>query len=480
METTAISGRSSSKAVEHTETAAYYLAAEAAKTFQILQFGLTCLSYDRELNAYRAQTFTFYLTPEFTPPSAALAGLIDRKVVLSYQSFLLLKENNLLFGKAFSEGVPYLSRSEEELVNSLYLSNGRQKSAAYTGHALDTRTRQFYNDTRMRERTILADTEDTKGDSLLITNPEGPSKQLLPSHIWVIRRLVRTEFPSCFVILRRSNALAQVIKWDPEERASIPVDVLLSHQHTNKGSSSNTSASQAHATQLRSDLRLHESRIKTGPRPVLISHNPLLDLCFLVQTFLCPLPTEVTAFRRDLHAHFPRIVDTRHLSSQLGFRTGKNLEALYGLVGGQGGGRLPIVPPEPRFDARSSVGGAVPHDAGFGSWMTAVVFVSLARKVTLRNPRLLWSLDDEERERRKAEEQHGSASASAPISPLGKGKDVLFPGLTPSATSGGARERPGSRLAAIGLIPQWDSEVWRRYGNRLWLGDAGVMDLTRA
>jgi hypothetical protein len=57
LETTGASGHSSSKeAVEHTETAAYHLAAEAAKTFQILQFGLTCLSYDRDLKGLSTLT----------------------------------------------------------------------------------------------------------------------------------------------------------------------------------------------------------------------------------------------------------------------------------------------------------------------------------------------------------------------------------------------------------------------------------------
>jgi poly(A)-specific ribonuclease len=228
-------------------------------------------------------------------------------------------------------------------------------------------------------------------------------------------------------------------------------------------------------------MPLYESRLKIRPRPVLISHNSLLDLCFLLQTFLSPLPAEVEAFRRDVHAYFPRIVDTRYLSSQLGFRTGKNLEALYRLVGCQGGGRLSPIVPEPGFDARSSIGGGTLHNAGIGSWMAAVVFVNLARKVALRNPRLLWSLDDDEG--RKAEEEQvgsGSTSASASTPPSGMVKDVLFPELSPSATTRGERERAGSRLAAIGLIPQWDSGIWRRYGNRLRLGDAGIMDLTQS
>ncbi|KAK4239630.1 ribonuclease H-like domain-containing protein [Achaetomium macrosporum] len=518
LEMTGMSGHSINEALEHTDEAAYHLAAEAARTFQIVQLGLTCLSYDREMNAYRAQTFTFYVTPEFTPPCAALAELIDRKVAFSYRSFLFLKENNFSFEKAFSEGVPYLSRSDDALATRLYLSSGRHQSTAYPGRALDTWSRKFYSDTR-NEISAWFETNPAPGDSLLVTNPEGPSKQLLPVHVSVIRQIVRNEFPSCFVVLRRSNALAQVIKWDPEERVlwdgeyrrrheavvrqtgnaresntgfryviealvggsfapSIPAEFLLSDNHIDQDSSSIAAriARIAREARLRSDLRLYESRINTRARPVLIGHNPLLDLCFLVQTFLSPLPAEITAFRRDLHTYFPRIVDTKYLSSQLGFRSGKNLKELYRLVGCQGG-PLPIVP-EPGFDARN-IGGAA-HNAGFNSWMTAVVFVSLARKVELRNPRLLHNLNDS-RGHAEEREQEGSASGSASVSSSSSGrrKDELFRELSPFVSDGGG-EKAGPRLSAVGVIPQWDSEIWRRYGNKLWLGNAGVMDLAQA
>jgi hypothetical protein len=36
------------------------------------------------------------------------------------------------------------------------------------------------------------------------------------------------------------------------------------------------------------------------------------------------------------------------------------------------------------------------------------------------------------------------------------------------------------RLSAMGMIPPWDREIWRRYGNKLRLGSVGVMDLDQA
>ncbi len=50
LEMTGVSGHSASKTVEQTETAAYHLAVDAATTFQVLQIGLTCLSYGSKQN----------------------------------------------------------------------------------------------------------------------------------------------------------------------------------------------------------------------------------------------------------------------------------------------------------------------------------------------------------------------------------------------------------------------------------------------
>ncbi|KAJ4304195.1 hypothetical protein N0V88_001807 [Collariella sp. IMI 366227] len=147
LEMTGISAQSSTRMFGDTETAMYWLAADAARTYQVLQMGLTCLRYDDQLKGYRARTFTYYITPEFIPPNTNLAKLIDRKVVLSYRSFLFLKENNFSFEKAFSQGVPYLSRSECELARRLYIS--RQQTASSNSPVLDTWMRKFQNDTRL-------------------------------------------------------------------------------------------------------------------------------------------------------------------------------------------------------------------------------------------------------------------------------------------------------------------------------------------
>jgi hypothetical protein len=70
-----------------------------------------------------------------------LANIIDRKLVLSYRSFLFLKENSFSFGKAFSKGVPYLSRAEGELARTLYLPKRRRQGL----RCVNVWSRKFYS-----------------------------------------------------------------------------------------------------------------------------------------------------------------------------------------------------------------------------------------------------------------------------------------------------------------------------------------------
>ncbi len=69
-----------------------------------------------------------------------LAKVIDRKVVLSFE-------------EAFSQGVPYLSRSETALAMSLYLTKGRNRRAVFTG----PRTRDPWSKRGHKYRETMAE-----------------------------------------------------------------------------------------------------------------------------------------------------------------------------------------------------------------------------------------------------------------------------------------------------------------------------------
>lgn len=123
LEMTGILGESIQSVPERPQEDAYRKARSAASTFQILQIGITCFSYDTGVQQYRSRTYSIHLTPFFAKYSDDLARLIDRKMTFSYKTFLFLEQHNFSFEKAFARGVPYLSRAEELKATQKFLTH---------------------------------------------------------------------------------------------------------------------------------------------------------------------------------------------------------------------------------------------------------------------------------------------------------------------------------------------------------------------
>lgn len=82
---------------------------QAAERYSILQVGLTCAVYDRTREVYVLKPYNLPLSPTFQED-------LDLERIFSFQSgavdFLL--KNNFDFNTSLRQGVPYLSRDEED------------------------------------------------------------------------------------------------------------------------------------------------------------------------------------------------------------------------------------------------------------------------------------------------------------------------------------------------------------------------------
>ena len=92
---------------------------EAADKYQILQVGLTCATFSREKNAYVLKPYNIPICPTFDEE-------LDLERQFSFQSgaveFLL--KNAFNFNVSFEDGVPYLSREEEEEAKRKFKERG--------------------------------------------------------------------------------------------------------------------------------------------------------------------------------------------------------------------------------------------------------------------------------------------------------------------------------------------------------------------
>jgi hypothetical protein len=111
----------------------------------------------------------------------------------------------------------------------------------------------------------------------------------------------------------------------------------------------------------------------------------------------------------------------------------------------------------------------------FLSRMTGVVFLGMAREVGLRGGGGMGRVG-QERGEGKAEDK-GLKKGLKTGEETARSGDDLFRELSPFADRSRPREGTGSGGDVEDSVPRWACEAWERYGNKLRLGGAGVMDL---
>ncbi|KAK0722799.1 ribonuclease H-like domain-containing protein [Lasiosphaeria miniovina] len=520
LEMTGIFTRRDHRVADPTLEDVYRQAREVAKTYQILQFGLTCFHYDGQLQGYRARTFNCDLSPMFvgsTPADKVLAKTTDRTVSFSYSSMLFLQSHGFSFERAFAGGIPYLSRTEARDASGVYLKNNPrdvQANMVFDVEGADMETRRFYAATRTKISAWLTQESDSL-QFVNISNPYGGRMTSL--QIKLIYQLVETEFRMCRAFTRNNNELMQVIELEVEsdqrywkqrlDRRQEALARQTAFRYIVEALTGGEFANEIDAVLslgwpvgangglpgVRERLRALEARLKRRP-PVLVGHNQLYDLCFLYQAFVGPLPANAADFKTEIHRLFPRIVDTKHLASSwppgaakqpvAGMVADKNLGELYGEVARQA---LPSFWSDHGFGYVAGPGSARAHEAGFDSFMTAVVFTKLS----------LAKLRDEPQARvlplsisgggggvhnimmaRPSQDPTATARSLSLFSELNPfaakpGRPPMSTGCAAAVSEGGWEKLDGTaaadvrRLCCRGRIPEWETPFWARYGNKL-------------
>ncbi|PBP26994.1 CAF1 family ribonuclease [Diplocarpon rosae] len=356
----------------------------AAETFQVLQVGITCVEEDREKEFYLARPFNFNLNPL----SAEGVDLrLDRTFTFSTSACDFLKKNSFDFGKVFKEGVPYLSRDEEEERREEYAQRA-SKNAKIPDIVIapdDVSTLEFSRSTR---KTIAAWARkpEAEHDFVNIGNDAGPMNAFQRR---IVHQIVRNEFPSLRVFARNDGSFMQVERLDQEREDNFQKrhaarlrwifealaggDLSGIDPESLYDKSAEDSGEQLARVQV--ELASLISLIRTK-RHILVGHNLFADLAFLFATFVGHLPVNVKHFQEDIHALFPHVIDTKFVATYgtdaMNPRVGlKDLLAPFRKT------HVPLIVLHEKHNAYGA-GFGKEHEAGFDSWMTAELFVKLA------------------------------------------------------------------------------------------------------
>jgi len=346
------------------------------KTATLTQFGLSAFEDVSTLadggteSRYVAHTFNFYLYPKAYGP-------IDTSFKCQSSSLEFLCQHSFDFNKFVYGGVPFLNRSQRDLLSS-YLES--QSSLAGLDRQLDEDCLQAIC-SRVAEWIVKAQelTEDA-GENARLSAMTIPAEKTVGE--FTIHAELRQRFPENLWTRFGENGQVIVVKVSKERRAELEL------------------GEQDELKERTLDFLTGFSRIfdliVEEQKPV-VGHNLFMDLLFLHEKFYLPLPTKLKDFKKNINRLFPSIFDTkniihrerRRLEDELGFNfQTTSLSELYAIFDSNKGklGSLysPVVDHASpgKYSAEEN---RIPHEAGYDSYIAGYVFLRLAHFVATRD-----------------------------------------------------------------------------------------------
>ncbi|OJJ88427.1 uncharacterized protein ASPGLDRAFT_63316 [Aspergillus glaucus CBS 516.65] len=466
----------------------------AADKFRILQIGLTICNEDVTTGLYTLKPYNMYLSPTMDHRLE-----VERNVTFQSSAADFLLENNFSMDAYFKNGVKYLSRDEE-----------KEATAKATERRDRPVVRRLEIDVKEEDQESLEFLEAVRKliddwlalgngrDSYLNIPPPTRMNDPKPTGFFpttlnrfqkrLVHQLIEAEFPSLVTVGK--PAFIQILEFDEarekavreqrmryqEERmmkqtgfrwiaeALAGGDLSNLDQGCFMGVMANSPAGaglslKEFANRLKERLRTH--------RPVIVGHNLFTDLIYFYRCFFGPLPDRVEDFQAAAHEMFPVLMDTKYMATHDcgSINPISSLSEINDSLLKTSIPKMTVHPQHSKYHDQK-----VDHEAGYDSLLTAQIFIKLSAQL-----------------------RHGGTSkylGTAPLTPqpaestestnLRTRFDLLqceetadtFGSSIPAATTPQTRKMVDNGE----LIPRFDAEFWKAYGNRLRVFGPSVVD----
>ncbi|XP_045491680.1 pre-piRNA 3'-exonuclease trimmer-like [Colias croceus] len=246
------------------------------------QVGLTMFQYERDLDSYEAVGYTFHLCPQ-------VFADVDQSFIFQASTLKFLCKHNFDFNKFTYEGLPYLSKAEEEKIRQQLKEQQLFTNLARSLEMDDERQLQQYCSevskwlSNSDEGTIYLDIQDP-----------------------VLRYMVHNELRMRFDDVLTTDSLGNSNK------------VLIYRDKYVEGA--NSAPMQILEDNLMNHLLGFSQIIDmlvTYQKPI-IGHNLFLDTILLHSQFIGPMPSKYSTFKKNIHSLFPMFFDTKYISHEMG------------------------------------------------------------------------------------------------------------------------------------------------------------------
>lgn len=345
------------------------------KDFLIIQFGVCTFSFDANSNSYVAKPFNFYIFPRhFTRDSP------DVRFLCQSSSIDFLVGHNFDFNKWVREGISYLKPYDEDKLRMHFQERHEQSFGPFTSPGDATTISSPAGSTTSTKSTktpVIIPPEHKpfvekacNEIEEMLKDPEGKTTSLPPCNGY-LRKLIYQSAK------QRFTSGIQLEKNTNEKKECYIVVTKVNDDEKKKFEETKHSKQKEvieNAVGFSSVIKMLSQSGK-----LVVGHNMMLDLMHMVHQFYCPLPDDVDEFKATIQALFPRIVDTKVMSTTQPFRDQIPSTVLGDLVK-----HLSVSPfqkPPVELDqefTRYKEGSENLHEAAYDAYITGLSFISMA------------------------------------------------------------------------------------------------------
>ncbi|XP_052759535.1 poly(A)-specific ribonuclease PARN-like [Galleria mellonella] len=321
----------------------------SSSEFLLIQFGLCAFCFDEAENHYVNEAYNFYLFPRGRPG--------PEKMFLCQSSSLdFLATQGFDFNKLIRDGISYMTGPVESRLREALLEKQKNYNSAKQLIPIPQEHKQQIRDICERVKQFVNKSEESE----MVIDRCNP----------FIRRLLFQELGQKF----KDEVFVDSRTLENKDRV-IVVTRLTSENHS---SSKIEQKTKKEWEELEDAVGFSKvAQMISESRKLLVGHNMILDVLHTLNHFFQPLPEDYASFKEFAHCMFPRLLDTKYMSSMPPFKEevpSNVLQHLYATLS------------EPPFSLPKVVSSPgrgychadnKQHEAGYDAYVTGMCFLAM-------------------------------------------------------------------------------------------------------
>lgn len=334
---------------------------KSSKNFLIIQYGLCMFRYDHDTKTYKQASYNFYIFPK-----SGNKYVPDHRFLCQSSCIDFLMSCGFDFNKLFKEGIPYLNSNEEDKYREI-LSDVQKIRANQIQNNFSPDTKNSVISMTVEEKTFV-DSVFKEIEDFIASDSE---EHALPKCNAYLRRLIYQEARKTL----KNKACLETRVLDNKDRVLVVTRLK-----------SKATQEEEHNKMIEQEEDEFEKCVGFSTiikaivesEKLVVGHNMCLDLLHTIDQFLTPLPCNYDEFKELANFSFPKVLDTKYMSSVTQFKNLIDSNVLANLLATlqKDPFRMPDIEIEENRRGYT-LNSNKAHEAGYDAYITGVCFSTM-------------------------------------------------------------------------------------------------------